>query len=79
MINDMLLNLFSLGGLIKVLHALITVLIGMYFFFSLIVIRQVALLNKSLKTDATFLLTAVAYANLFATILLLLFSVIALI
>ena len=67
-------NVVFLQGLSKVLSLFMIVVLFFYFIFSVLVVRQVSLLNSSFKTEVSFLMTAFAYGHLVATILLFLFT-----
>ena len=70
------LDIFSnMSGLGTLLHAFVTFVLFIYFVYAFLVVRQVKLLNKSFKTDASLILKSFAYGHFLATLLLLLFTV----
>ncbi|MFC1722020.1 DUF5657 family protein [Patescibacteria group bacterium] len=71
---DILQNVIILEGLSKILSLFLVVVLGFYFVFAVLIVKQVSLLNKSFKTDASFILVAFSSAHLVATIILLLFT-----
>lgn len=70
---DMFTNMNGLGFL---LHAFVAFVLFIYFVYSFLMVKQVKLLNRSFKTEASFILRSFAYGHLLATLLLLLLTVI---
>jgi len=69
-------NLFSnMSGLGNLLQAFVAFILFIYFVYAFLMLRQVKLLNKSFKSDASFFLKSFAYGHFLATLLLLLFTV----
>jgi len=71
-------NFFTIEGFEWLIQLLVTVLIGFYNIFAFIVVRQVKTLNDSLSTDAGFLLSIIAYINMFASVVLLIVAIVSL-
>ena len=69
-------NMFtSMNGLGIILQAFVAFVLFIYFVYAFLMVRQVKLLNKSFKTDASLFLKSFSYGHLLATLLLLLFTV----
>ena len=70
------LNMFTgMQGLGTILQAFIAFILFIYFVYAFLMLKQVKLLNKSFKTDGSFILKSFAYGHFLATLLLLLFTV----
>lgn len=65
----------SMSGLGFILKAFIAFILFIYFVYAFLMVRQVKLLNKSFKTDASLILKSFAYGHFLAVLLLLLFTV----
>ena len=69
-------NMFTdMSGLGTLLHAFVSFVLFIYFVYAFLMVKQIKLLNKSFKTEASFILRSFAYGHFLATLLLLLFTV----
>ena len=73
---DIFNNAVNFQGLGTIVSLFLTFVIGIYTVYAFLMFRQVRLLNKSFHTDTSFILRYFALGHLFATLLLLLFTVI---
>ncbi|MFC1622286.1 DUF5657 family protein [Patescibacteria group bacterium] len=64
-------DIFTPTGFIKLIQILVTFLVFLYTIFALLTIRQVKMLNTSLKTDAEFVFTVISYIHMFISLALL--------
>lgn len=62
-------------GLGTLVQAFLAFVLFIYLFYAFLMVRQIKLLNKSFKTDASFVLKSFAYGHFLAALLLLLFTV----
>jgi len=72
---NLLETIVSLQGIEFIMQLFVSLIMFFYLVFAFLVVRQVKMLNKSFRTDASFLLMSFAYGHFFATLLLLLFTV----
>jgi hypothetical protein len=78
MLNDFIINIFTPLGFSSLLRIFLLILQVLYVIFSVLVVRQVALLNTSFKTGMSPVFTFIAYAHLILSGLLVLVSLIVL-
>ncbi len=62
---DLIVSLFSPEGFSSLINILIVGIIVIYGIFSILVVRQVNLLNSSFKTDAAWFFTILSFVHLF--------------
>ena len=67
--------IFNIQGASTLINGFLTFVLIVYTLFAFLVVRQVRQLNRSFQTEASFLLTTIAFGHFIATILLLLFTV----
>lgn len=72
-ISGALFNSPEFVELIKIVFVVIEVI---YVFFALVVVRQVALMNKTFKTGSGFVFAVVSWAHFFAIVLLIFLTII---
>jgi hypothetical protein len=65
MVDELIISLFTPGGFSNLLHFLVLILQILYLIFSLLVVRQVKVLNASFRTSAAYLFTLFSYLHLF--------------
>ena len=74
-IAEKLIFLFSPEGFGSIISFLLLVLEGLYLIFAFLLIRQVAIKNKSVKTQYAFLFTVLTWVHFFTAIVVFLTSV----
>lgn len=75
MISNYIINIFTPTGFVDFIGLLIIVLELLYLFVSFIIMREVALMNRSLKTDAAKLFTVSAFIHFMLALILLVISI----
>lgn len=65
-ISNFIINIFQPGGFAGLLGILIFILELLYAAFALIIVRQVALMNNSLKTNYSAIFSFAAFVHFFA-------------
>ncbi|EKD99582.1 MAG: hypothetical protein ACD_22C00230G0006 [uncultured bacterium] len=74
-ISNFIANLFTPAGFTDLLRFVVIIIEALYVIFSILVVRQVNLLNKSFKTESAGLFSMLSYVHLFLSFLLLLISI----
>lgn len=65
-ISNFIVGLFQPGGFANLLSLLIFILELLYLVFAFIIVRQVSLMNNSLKTNYALVFTFLAFVHFFA-------------
>lgn len=74
MIGNYIAYIFTPAGFVDFIGLLIAILISLYCIFAVIVVKQVALLNRSFKTHLALFFTMLAYIHFFLALSLVLLS-----